>query len=202
VGEEIALDLTLTPSMDVLPHGEDGSIVMGDGLRSYYYSFTSLLTAGSITIEETEYTISSGRTWMDHQWGNFTFFGLYWDWFSLRLDNGAALMLFQFRDIFDNKVRTNWTYRSADGSVLYGLDFSVRAMRTFYDEQSKATYPIDWIVGIDEINAEFNVEPLFDAQALANRMTPDYWEGLCRVEGTVGEEKMSGKAYVELTGYN
>jgi predicted secreted hydrolase len=201
-GEEVALDLSLTPTMDVLPHGEDGIIVMGDGLNSYYYSFTNLLTVGNITIKGTEYTVSSGRTWMDHQWGNFTFFGMFWEWFSLRLENGAAIMLFQFRDIFDNKVRTNWTYRLADGSVLYGLDSSVRATRAYLDEQSKSTYPIDWTIRIDAIDAEFHVEPLFDAQSLDNRMTPDYWEGLCRAEGTVGGEHLSGSAYVELTGYN
>jgi hypothetical protein len=29
-----------------------------------------------------------------------------------------------------------------------------------------------------------------------------YWEGACEVAGTVANEKISGKAYVELVGYD
>ena len=97
--ENISLDLTLVPARAVLPHGEDGIITMGDGRSSYYYSFTNLATTGTLTVNNTEYTITSGRTWMDHQWGNYTVLGMKWDWFSLRLDDGSSLMLFQFRDI-------------------------------------------------------------------------------------------------------
>ena len=75
---------------------------MGDGRSSYYYSFTNLATAGMLTVNTTEYTIASGRTWMDHQWGNYTVLGMKWDWFSLRLDDGSSLMLFQFRESLIN----------------------------------------------------------------------------------------------------
>ena len=32
-------------------------------------------------------------------------------------------------------------------------------------------------------------------------MTPDYWEGLCSVAGTMAGKEVNGSAYVELTGY-
>lgn len=197
----LALDILLSPSMDVLPHGEDGIIEMGDGKNSYYYSFTNLLTAGKITVNGTEYSISSGRTWMDHQWGNYTLLGLLWDWFSLRLDNGGALMLFQFRNVFDNTVRANWTYRDASGTVQYGKDLFIQAARTYTVEQTDFTYPVDWTVEVAEIDASFQISPLFDGQVLYNVKTPDYWEGLCLAEGRIGAEPVSGSAYVELTGY-
>lgn len=195
----LSVDLSLVPTRDVLPHGENGIIVMGDGINSYYYSFTNLSTDGTISVNGSEYDISSGRTWMDHQWGNYSLFGMIWDWFSLRLEDGGALMLFQFRDIFDNVVRSGWTYRSGTGSVEHGEEFSVQATRFYEDED--ATYPIDWIVEVPGIDANFLITPLFDEQSFYDVMTPRYWEGLCSVEGTVSDEVVNGSAYVELTGY-
>ena len=199
--ESLSIDLTLIPSMDVLPHGQDGIIVMGDGRNSFYYSFANLMTAGKISVNGVEYIVSSGRTWMDHQWGNFTWFGLFWDWFSLRLDDGGALMLFQFRNILDHVVESNWTYRSASGLVKYGEEFSVQANRIYKDENGNCDYPIDWIVQIPDIHAEFVVSPLFDEQVLYDVWTPNYWEGLCSVKGMIGGDLVMGSAYVELTGY-
>lgn len=198
---DLAVNLSLTPVMDVLPHGEDGIIVMGDGIESYYYSFTNLSTAGSISVDGVTYQVTSGRTWMDHQWGNYTLAGMRWDWFSLRLADGSALMLFQFRNAFDEVLRTNWTYISSAGSVTYGEEFSVQATRTYRDEQGKATYPVDWVIEVGDIEADFEVRPLFDEQSLYDVKTPRYWEGLCNLEGTIRGESINGSAYVELTGY-
>ena len=199
--ENLSVNLFLTPTMDVLPHGQDGIIVMGDGINSYYYSFTNLKTEGNISVNDFEYVVTSGRTWMDHQWGNYTLLGMVWDWFSLRIDDGSALMLFQFRDIFDNVVRTNWTYRCGTGSVKYGEEFSVQATRIYEDVKGKSTYPIDWIIEVPDIDANFLVTPLFDEQSLYHVRTPNYWEGLCSVEGIIATQKIDGSAYVELTGY-
>jgi predicted secreted hydrolase len=199
--ESLSIDLSLIPTMNVLPHGQDGIIIMGDGIPSYYYSFTNLQTSGSILVNGLEYEVSSGRTWMDHQWGNYTLFGVIWDWFSLRLDDGGALMLFQFRNAFDRVVRSNWTFRNDAGRVEYGQEISVQATRTYQDEDGKCTYPLDWIVDISTLDATFSITPLFDAQCLYDVITPDYWEGLCSVIGTMRDETVTGSAYVELTGY-
>ena len=200
-GEHLSVDVMLYPMTAVLPHGEDGIIVMGDGNESYYYSYPKLATTGSIMLQGKKYSIASGRTWMDHQWGNFTVFGVLWDWFSLRFDDGGAFMLFRFRNIFDNTVRSNWTYLSAAGEVSYGEPFIMRAKRTYTDEQDNCTYPVDWIVNVADLDAMFAVKPLFDAQALYDVTTPNYWEGLCSLEGRIAGKRIEGSAYVELTGY-
>jgi len=199
--ESISLDFVLVPQSALLPHGRNGIITMGDGKSSYYYSCTSLSTTGSISVQGTDYTISSGRTWMDHQWGNYTILGMKWDWFSLRLDDGSSLMLFQFRDIFDNPTIKNWTLQSATGSVIYGGAFSVQAARLYHEQQGHSTYPLDWTIVVPGLDAEFMVRPRFDEQSLYDVMTPDYWEGLCSVAGTMAGKEVSGSAYVELTGY-
>ena len=199
--DNASLDLALAPSENVLLHGHDGAITMGDGLRSYYYSFTNLETSGAISFKGRDYVITTGRTWMDHQWGNFTAFGDIWDWFSLRLDDGGALMLFHFRNIFGRTARTNWTYRSAAGDVIYGNLCGVQSHRTYEDSTGACTFPLDWTISIPDLNAEFIVQPLFDSQIFFSAMTPDYWEGLCSVTGSINGAAATGSAYVELTGY-
>jgi predicted secreted hydrolase len=199
--DNASLDLELTPRDSVLLHGRDGAIAMGDGLPSYYYSFTDLSTSGIISFRGREYAIVAGRTWMDHQWGNFTAFGVLWDWFSLRLDDGGALMLFHFRNIFGRTVRSNWTYRSASGDVTYGTVFHLQAHRTYEDAAGACTVPLDWTISIPDLHAEFTVLPLFDSQLFYSAMTPDYWEGLCRTAGSINGAPAQGSAYVELSGY-
>jgi predicted secreted hydrolase len=199
--KNLAVDLALTPVLDVLPHGKDGTIVMGDGRISYYYSFTNLATSGSISINGTEYLVESGRTWMDHQWGNFTVLGMKWDWFSFRCDDGSAVMLFQFRNGLERVTRSNWSYQSAEGSAIYGEKFSAQPLRLYTEDKGHSTYPVDWQIEVPGLDAELRVVPLFDAQSLYNVMTPDYWEGLCSVNGTMQGKAIGGAAYVELTGY-
>jgi len=199
--DNASLALELAPRDGVLLHGRDGTIVMGDGLPSFYYSFTDLATTGSITFRGIEYHIVEGRTWMDHQWGDFTVFGVIWDWFSLRLDNGGALMLFHFRDIFGGTVRSNWTYRSASGEVTVGADFQMQAHRIYEDAAGSCNFPLDWTIFIPDLQAEFSVLPLFDSQIFYSAMTPDYWEGLCSAAGSINGAPAEGTAYVELSGY-
>ncbi len=200
-GEQCAVDMTLQPLTGALLHGRDGTITMGDGLPSYYYSFPNLAAAGTITVRGHTAGIVSGRAWMDHQWGNFTFIGMRWDWFSLRLDDGGALMLFRFRDGKDRPVASEWTYLSASGAVTRGSTAAIVADRLYRDDNETCAYPVDWTITIPELDARFAVRPLFDEQAMYSDVTPDYWEGLCSLSGRIGTAAAAGAAYVELTGY-
>ncbi len=199
--EDISLALILRPARNVLLHGEDGVVLMGDGLESGYYSFTNLATTGTITVNNFQHTIISGRTWMDHQWGDFTRLAAMWDWFSLRFNDGGAFMLTQHRNVRENVMSAHWTYRSADGTVYYGENFRVETARMFTDENAQCTYPLDWTVEVPELDAVLFITPLFDEQSLYGVMTPSYWEGLCTVEGTINNQTLNGSAYVELCGY-
>ena len=53
----------------------------------------------------------------------------------------------------------------------------------------------------EDIN--LNIFPLMDDQELVTGKSTgvSYWEGACRVSGTDSNQKVTGKAYVEMTGY-
>jgi predicted secreted hydrolase len=145
---------------------------------------------GTLRIGDQQHTIIGGRMWMDRQWGDWTGAGQAWDWFSLRFDDGGALMLFQFRDVNQVVVGGNWTFRDKDGLVYYDSDFKVVAKRMF------RIYPIDWTISLPSLDAEFEVKPLYDDQTFTG-----LWEGLCDVSGRVGTSRLTGHAFVELNNY-
>lgn len=198
----IQLDFKCTPTREMLMHGEDGVILMGDDKESAYYSFTNLETTGTITYNGKTHKVVSGRTWMDHQWGNAKRPGFHWDWFSMRFEDGGSLMLFNIRDPKNNPRRIEWTYRNADGKITYGTQAEIKTARVWRDEPGKATYPMDWSIKINKLDAEFFVSPLFDAQSIHDVKTPSYWEGLCSVKGTIAGKEIKGDNYTEMTFYN
>jgi predicted secreted hydrolase len=87
-------------------------------------------------------------------------------------------------------VGGNWTYRDKNDLVYYGTDFKVVAKRMY------GAYPLEWTVTLPSLEAEFQVEPIFDDQTF-----PRLWEGLCRVSGRKGSSQLFGRAFVELAGY-
>lgn len=191
LGTPISVEINMKPTKEILFHGEDGYIPMGDNRPSGYFSLTSLLPVnGTFTIDNQQYKVTGGRVWMDRQWGDWTGGAYAWDWFSMRFDDGGALMLFQFRDQNEEPTFGNWTYRDKDGLVYYGTDFKVVAHRKI------GRYPIDWTVSLPSLNAKFEVDPLFDDQRFSG-----IWEGWCDLSGSIGATQHTGHAIVELSAY-
>ncbi len=194
--ENITMDLHLQPQTKPVSHGVDGKIVMPDKKISYYYSFPNLKTYGNIKLNGTVY-YATGRSWMDHQWGPFTTYYFNWNWFSIRLNDGGSLMLFDFKD-----GRTYSTYRDAKGTIIRNFAFSLEAndtTRYYYDGYSR--YTLGWTIKIPAINANITVNPLMDEQSIYGIPCSPYWEGLSAVQGTIGGKPISASAYVELVTY-
>ena len=69
-------------------HGDNGVIPFWPLGSSDYYSWTSLLSSGTIIDHGIPVKVV-GLSWMDHQWGAFNLAsGADWDWFSIQLANG------------------------------------------------------------------------------------------------------------------
>ena len=66
-----------------------------------------------------------------------------------------------------------------------------------------AVYPQGWTIKVPKQDLEVKVTPVQADQELHQGMSNHhkYWEGLCDVSGTRARKPISGRAYVELTGY-
>ena len=201
----LALDLTLTETRPPVPHGDRGLHQKGPevGNASYYYSLVGLQSEGTLTLGGAPIAVS-GKSWMDHEFGTsaLTEGALGWDWFSLQLDNGLALMLYV--------IRTEPGYTAPDvlGTLVYadntqvlipGSDFTIEATGTWTSDRTGFTYPAGWRVALPAHDIALEVTPLFPEQEMDVEFV--YWEGAVNAAGSVAGQPVTGKGYVELTGY-
>ncbi len=98
--DRLAIALLLEPGKPWVAQGEQGYSRKGSapGNASHYYSLTRMPTAGRLVVDGEAFEVS-GTSWMDHEFGS-SFLEpeqVGWDWFSIQLDEGTDLMVFQLR---------------------------------------------------------------------------------------------------------
>jgi predicted secreted hydrolase len=207
--ETHALALTLQPAKPLVTHGAAGISRKGKDVSqaSHYYSFTRLVTTGSLTIDGEQFEVT-GLTWMDHEFGSAELGTdqVGWDWFSIQLEDDTELMLYRMRrKDGSSDLASSGTAVSPDGRTrhLEVTDFQIESTATWASPESKATYPSRWKLTFPSLGLVLDVTPLLADQELrTSRSTKvSYWEGAVAVTGTKQGKPVKGQGYVELTGY-
>jgi predicted secreted hydrolase len=208
--EDIGIDLWLRSLKPPVIHGKDGidQKSAGIGRSSHYYSLTRLRCEGSLFLNGRRLPVT-GLAWMDHEFGSNQLSPEQagWDWFSLQLDDGRELMLYQLRRR-DGSIEphSNGTLVEPDGTwkhlPLNG--FRLESRSRWRSPKSGATYPSGWRVQVPAEALDLTVTPMTRDQELVTAGPPKvvYWEGSVRVEGTNRGRRVTGVGYVELTGYS
>jgi len=201
----VALQLTLLPTLGPILHGEAGYSRKGADPRqaSHYYTFPRLDSRGTIGIDGAEYTVA-GTSWMDHE---FTSSGLGdeqigWDWFSLQLSDGSALMLFHLRTRGGGiDPYSSGTWIGADGTQrhLRRDEFAIEVGDHWTSSHTGARYPAAWRIEIPSIGLTLDARPLVADQEVVASFV--YWEGAVEVSGRSDGGQLDGVGFVELTGY-
>mgnify|MGYP000895477234 CR=1 FL=1 len=199
-----AVDLVVEPGKRPARHGTDGIIPMADtGGTNWYYSYTRMTATGTVTTPDGDLAVT-GQAWMDHQWGKFDLMDFRgWDWWSLQLQNGWEIMLFQFTDWDWNLSLKAGTLIAPDGTLtaLEGMDaFTITPQRTWSSTTTDGDYPLDWDIVIPTGDWSLAVRTAVDDQEM-NNIAQNYWEGETSVTGTRAGTPVSGVGYTELTGY-
>jgi predicted secreted hydrolase len=203
------LNLSVKSLKPPVLHGDNGHSqkAQGEGRASYYYSLTRMQTEGELTIDGKKEKVR-GLSWMDHEFGSNQLAEnqVGWDWFSIQLDNNTELMLYLMRHK-DGSVDpySSGTLVKSDGTTrhLQRNDYRVEVLDHWKSPSSAAKYPMKWKVTIPTEQIELNITPEFEGQELitsrSTRVT--YWEGAVRVHGSFKKGPMTGRGYVEMTGY-
>lgn len=206
---EMAIDLMLEPAKPLVLQGHLGVSPKSNtpGNASHYYSYPRLKTTGTIRIDGKTYTVT-GTSWFDHEFSTSAL-GEHqagWDWFSIQLDNGCELMLYQMRNkdgTIDVASQGTWIARDGTKSELARADFQIVPLDSWKSPRSGATYPAHWRVTIPRLNLDLDVSAAIPDQELhlTDLSKISYWEGACRIQGTQAGKSVSGVGYTELTGY-
>ncbi len=202
---EIELDLSLDDFKGPVLHGEGGYSQKGPepGNASYYYSQTRLDTSGRLIIKNQVFAVK-GMSWMDHEFSTSALSPgqVGWDWFSLQLNEGSDLMVFQIRrkdGSIDPFSSGTWVDSQGQTSQLSNQQFTLRAVDTWRSPNSGAEYPSEWLLEVPSLDLQLEIKPLLADQEMD--VSYIYWEGAVKIEGTISGRQVSGIGYVELTGY-
>lgn len=197
---DVALSLTLHSAKPLVLQGDRGYSRKGKdvGNASGYLSHTRLDAKGSVLAGGRRLTVS-GTVWMDHEWSTSVLDDdlAGWDWFSLQLDDGRELMLYQLRkDDGSSSEFSAGAVIAADGSkrALTREQFSIKVVDHWRSHDTDIRYPARWSLEVPSAKIKLEVEPILADQEL--KVSVNYWEGAVRAKGT-----SSGRGYVELVGY-
>jgi len=203
--EDVSLDLTLVETMPPVLHGDGGLSQKGPepGNASYYYSIVRQATSGELVIGEETFQVD-GLSWKDHEYSTSALSpgSVGWDWFSLQLDDGSALMLFQIRrDDGSIEPYSSASFISNDGALqtLGHEEWQLDVLDTWTSPHSGGEYPAHWRLRIPSIALDLEGRPMMADQEL--NVSTIYWEGASEFSGTLSGEPVTARGYVEMTGY-
>jgi predicted secreted hydrolase/ABC-type lipoprotein release transport system permease subunit len=204
-GKEIGADLVLSEGKAPVLHGDSGYSRKGaqPGNATHYYSLTRMPTRGSLRIDGMDIQVE-GVSWMDHEFGT-SFLEpeqVGWDWFSIQLEDGTDMMLFQLRrENGSRDPNSSGTVVSPSGEASnIGLaEFELVPQQLWKSTATGASYPVAWTIRIARLDLELDIRAALASQEL--RTAVSYWEGVIAAEGRRRGKPVRGRGYLEMTGY-
>jgi predicted secreted hydrolase len=193
------LHLHLQASAPAVLEGNGGLVTMGTLGSSKYYSWTSLVTTGTMVDHGVSEKVT-GLSWMDHQWGAMDLTsGGGWDWYSVQLSDGDQYMLYFLRNPRGTIVQSFGTRVSPSGLSQRLASVRERATGTWHSPASAVTYSSGWQLTVP--GGQLDVRPDLADQELDLKSSAQgnvYWEGDVSVTGHVDGASVAGVGYTEL----
>lgn len=187
--------LQLSSDKPLVLHGDKGfSQKSGQGQASYYYSQPFLQAQGTLELDGNSYTVK-GQAWLDREWSSQPLAADQqgWDWFSLHLNGGEKIMLFQLRHADGRHYRAGtWISATGDSEVLSEQDMRIRPLQL--SRVAGRKLPTRWALSIPSRQLDLTVEAVQEQAWMPTRFP--YWEGPIRFRGS-----HQGVGYLEMTGY-
>ena len=201
---DVKLELELSPIKAMVLHGEQGLSRKSaePGNATYYYSLPRMDSKGVLEIEGQSFAVN-GLTWFDREWGTSALGTEQqgWDWYALHLSDGSDLMFYNLR----NKDGSRHAFSGGSWIDVEGNRTAIKAediiieVTDYWQSPLGGRYPSGWKLNWPEKQLEITIEPVIKNQEL--NTLPRYWEGAVDVVGQLAGKTLSGRGYVELTGY-
>lgn len=193
-------DLALAAEGPLVLHGQDGfSLKHERGQASHYYSQPGYQVSGTLHWPDGPEPVS-GVAWLDREWSSQPLDAdqTGWDWFSLHLDGGAKLMVYQLREAAgDGYLAGTWIAADGSATALDGNGIGLDPLaRTEIDGRP---IPTRWRLTLPERAPERAMDITVAAVNPRAWMGTGiaYWEGPVEVAGS-----HTGRGYLEMTGYD
>jgi len=203
-GDGFSIELAVKSEAAPVLQGENGYSRKSHSGKSasHYYSYPDMATSGRIRIHDETFEVS-GTTWMDREWSSAILQPnqVGWDWFALHLDNGNKIMAFQVRQEQGDAYRHAVLIGPKHGKTRLDV-IGMRPTRKWKSPNSGVEYPIGWKLDFQSGQEAISIE----VDSLMPNQEMDllfrYYEGAVGVRGKSGNVAITGRGYMELTGYH
>ncbi len=204
----ISIDLALQPLKSPVQHGDGGTFYRNDHQSAFHFSIPRFAVSGRLRLDGESLEVS-GEAWMDREFGRCDFDRQMggWDWLYAQLDDNRELMVYCVCDEKRNYNGHRTVVRvDADGTKteLKAEAFQLTALGKWTSPWTGTTYPSRWSLQVPEWKVKLEFIPRLACQELVTRGSTSviYWEGGAAVTGEIDHQAVTGKAFVELVGYN
>lgn len=202
--KDVILELDLSPEKPVVLQGENGLSKKSkeEGNASYYYTASRIFSKGRISIDGKVHEVE-GSSWLDREWSTSALaeYQKGWDWFSLQFDNNTEMMYYQLRHKdggIDETSKGAIVLPDGKKENIKAKDVILKVTEEWKNADGKA-YPSGWVLEIPTKKTELRITPTVKNQELDAAVK--YWEGSVIIDGIFEGKKISGRGYVEMTGY-
>jgi len=208
----VELVLAPVPGKGPVRHGDDGVVRGPDGADMFYYFVPRLAVTGTAIVRGTRLPVVSGEGWYDHEFGGGNApiaqgavgpEDIAWNWCALQLDDGSELTAYTMTDMTNGESLGRRVVRvDAHGLRHEHVDFELAPLGEWRSTRTFNSYPTAWRLTVPELALELHVTADFPDQEIVTLISkPAFWEGRCHVSGTLGDLALTGRGYVERSGY-
>jgi len=190
------VELKLATTAEYFLQGDNGFSIKHPNLNiaSHYYSQPFIDVTGKVYWQGKWHKVT-GTAWFDREWAS-QMLGQDqqgWDWFSLRLNENTALMLFRVRS--DQKNYFYASIMSRNGEIRSIASSDINLISHHNNTTSDSPYPQSFSLAISKEDINLKVEVINEQQIM--RFGIEYFEGMVRFSGS-----HQGEGFVEMTGYS
>ncbi|WP_298533238.1 lipocalin-like domain-containing protein [uncultured Algibacter sp.] len=202
---EVSIAFDLETVKRPLIVGGDGKFNQGASSYTYYYSQTENNVTGSLTLNGLTETIT-GKAWIDRQYGDFNpFTGEDYEWFSIKLDNGTDLNLWNIfnanREIPNNlNYKILSAYVDENQNTQYTVsDFEIERLEYFFTPDNLKSYSKKWRLTSTSKNIDLLITSNYEASEVnISELSFRFFEGATTVTGTINGASVNGVGFAEL----
>ena len=173
------------------------------GGTSYYYSLPNLATTGTITENGHKFPVK-GTSWLDHQWGDFTFSALgtgHWTWMGVHLSNGVSIVL---ADIISSSGKQNSFATVVEPSgkedIVAVTPLAATTSGFVTSSATRQRYGSRWQVNIPELHTSLTVRAFPALQEIGISTIAAANEAASTVTGRYEGVPVTGQAEAEQLG--
>ena len=212
----VGCDLTFTLGKSPVRQGDDGVVKGPSGEDMFYYFVPRCEVAGSITIQGKPQA-AKGSGWYDHEFGGVRLpteaakqsappskeHDIAWNWVGIQLSDGAEVSAYSLVHAADESIAGQWVVVvEPSGASRTFHEMTLTPTRTWRSKRTFHDYPTRWTLEVPGAGLKLELEAVAEDQELMTVISkPAFWEGRINLRGTRAGDEVTGRAYLERSGF-